>query len=1445
MAICGVVGAQQPASTLPVRLNLSWSSESPHLWQGQISLSGGFFWNSIPLHSDRGASATFQRTGENNGILRFTSSEPTRFCGAQTTAVLPQDGSLQLTLQADNGQPISRSVRVSEILNAPVQLALGEKGIRLFIQRAPGDTIPLSVSRAGGEQFARGGSSYARNASPSMVFDPDETLIIGLFTRYLRKTGSEQSFHLSLLSGQSDVPIWKTTVELNETADTPARLDVEVPLKGIIGPFRVKIDLVTPAAKSRYQLLGQRDKTDTVLDSRTIQGVVVEPPVEGAKIDRIAELRGKLLETVDPTNPTWWQIFSKNKLLSGPTIDRNSVKLPESLREREPTFRGQEPSTPHWPSEIPGKEYFDGLRAKIPSVQIDAPWGQWESFWQHSLGSGHLTTRKIGHDNFAQLGPLANSHLQAWEAYTIPIKEPGKAHLLEVDYPADQPMALGVSIVEPSVTGGVFPRTIDGGVVVSSSEISDRLSGRVLRYQLLFWPKTMTPTILMTAPQNGLPAIYGRIKIYRARDQWEPRPASRGREFTAVITRPTLCDQFSAPRQKGTPDASGTSDVTGVEDWNSFNAASTRLTQYLNAAGYNSLIMSVAADGSALYPSEILRPNPKFDGGIFLPNGEDPVRKDVPELIFRQFNQRGMTFIPMLDLNAPLPELEENAEGEELFWVGKDGKRLEITTPDGRVTPYNILHPKVQEAVLRAVVEPLLRYGHHPSFGGIALELSDTGPMLLPNDPTYGLDDTVYSQFVGDLLAGTAVPVELKNALIAAASSRDAGRYARRAALLQENILLYWLSWRANRVHSLCEKIAATVKHIRPDARLRLVWTASPRDGFAASIFASPQWRAASRRDAMIRSGYDPKLYTDDDSIVLYRPGRVAGGDALQVLESSDAQSYDSLALYPQGENGGFLRGTYFHHDSEPRRMTSFDTASPFRPTVTALETLLVPSEEENLRRFAHQLAVADTLSFAEGGRMLPLGGEDSLAEWIDVWRELPNQPFQTYTPARGENSESSRQGNASESLQTSIQPVVVRTLQTNEGRWIYLLNDAPYHCGVHLKINSEAGSPYETFVGDRAAAEAESSGGKISWQLSLRPYDLVAMRVADPNSVISSIQVNRPDEICSAGGRLQRAIEKAADRIQIASSGIRIEVDNSGFNLAITQESDDDAVPDGKKSSRLGLDISYVNILKKNTPQHASESESEIPGWEVLNQGTDGVILDNTTAQEGDTSLRLKSVSLPVATKSHTFTPPVSGRLFVNIACGVPEGIKELPLYISLTGRRGEKEWTRTIQAGPALLQSIERKLASGQAVSINGIVWIREVLLFDSLPIDGLEQTSLRFDLTGPGIVWLDDMRLYDTVLLRSEQDELGKNIAAAARACSESRFADAMAFLELPAVEVLTRCVPEESLASAPPRPEYVRFDQQPPTVAARTTSQPDTDADTDPEEKKNFFKRILPW
>src|SRR5262249_59643454 len=92
--------------------------------------------------------------------------------------------------------------------------------------------------------------------------------------------------------------------------------------------------------------------------------------------------------------------------------------------------------------------------------------------------------------------------------------------------------------------------------------------------------------------------------------------------------------------------------------WHTFFQGGTRLVQYLRHVGYNALMLSVFADGSTIYPSQILEPTPRYDTGVFFATGQDPGRKDAVELLFRLFDREALVLIPALHFASPLPGLE-------------------------------------------------------------------------------------------------------------------------------------------------------------------------------------------------------------------------------------------------------------------------------------------------------------------------------------------------------------------------------------------------------------------------------------------------------------------------------------------------------------------------------------------------------------------------------------------------------------------------------------------------------------------------------------------------------------------------------------------------------------------------------------------------------------------
>ncbi len=244
-----------------------------------------------------------------------------------------------------------------------------------------------------------------------------------------------------------------------------------------------------------------------------------------------------------------------------------------------------------------------------------------------------------------------------------------------------------------------------------------------------------------------------------------------------------------------------------MDDWTTFYQASTRLVEYLNHVGYNGLMLSVVADGSSIYPSQHLQPTPRHDTGAFFASGQDPLRKDALELLLRVFDREGLRLIPAIQFSHALPEIEALRHGDAappgiewigsdgLPWVGKQRERAEQTPS------YNPLDPRVQQAMLNVVRELAQAYGDHPSFAGIALQLSSESYAVLPT-PDGGYDDETVARFNHDMRMDT--PGDGPN------------RFAQRARYLNGSAKTAWYTWRANQLaafhHRLQEEIAACAR---------------------------------------------------------------------------------------------------------------------------------------------------------------------------------------------------------------------------------------------------------------------------------------------------------------------------------------------------------------------------------------------------------------------------------------------------------------------------------------------------------------------------------------------------------------------------------------------------------------------------------------------------------
>ncbi|HWC89559.1 MAG TPA: family 10 glycosylhydrolase, partial [Pirellulales bacterium] len=463
-------------------------------------------------------------------------------------------------------------------------------------------------------------------------------------------------------------------------------------------------------------------------------------------------------------------------------------------------------------------------------VEIDpANPHSWERFTQlisngrkEPLGSGDAA--RWDHPQLGSLVQLGSTkEATGWEAYPLPIPSAGQPHVLEIEYPSDVPQTLGISLVEPNAAGAVMPIGLDSGVYVSDEDA--QRPSELLKHRIVFWPKTKLPIVLVTNRRHNSRAVFGKIRVLSisagrrrlvrsdssevtlGRAFAKDAPAG-GRLIAGYLERPLFTENFSAPESL---DAFS---HRSLDDWNTFYLGACRLVEYLNYAGYNGLMLTVAADGSTIYPSRQIESTPRHDTGVFFANGQDPIRKDVLELLFRLFDREGLALVPSVQFSAPLAELERWRHEAEttptgLEWIGADGtsRASHMRLHQGLGPYYNPLNPRVQQAMLGVISELVDRYGAHASLRGVGVQLSADGYAQLPGSDGSFDDDTI-ERFERE--AKVEVP------------GKGPERFAARGRYLTGPGSQAWLAWRADNMSDLFRRMSQVIAGSHKDAQLYL-----------------------------------------------------------------------------------------------------------------------------------------------------------------------------------------------------------------------------------------------------------------------------------------------------------------------------------------------------------------------------------------------------------------------------------------------------------------------------------------------------------------------------------------------------------------------------------------------------------------------------------------------
>jgi hypothetical protein len=302
-------------------------------------------------------------------------------------------------------------------------------------------------------------------------------------------------------------------------------------------------------------------------------------------------------------------------------------------------------------------------------------------------------------------------------------------------------------------------------------------------------------------------------------------------------------------------------------------------------------------------------------------------------------------------------------------------------------------------------------------------------------------------------------------------------------------------------------------------------------------------------------------------------------------------------------------------------------------------------------------------------------------------------------------------------------QPLTIRRLAEADRTRLYVANDSPWAIEATLTFESE-----EAFkITQLSTGEAIGSDEDPSWQLSVPPYDVAICTLSAPD-------VRVADVVTEVAEELIYLLETEIDKLDRHLSRMR-----------------------------------PWKVLK-NASFEPVNGGANLAEWH-LSQGVDQrVTVDTTQAAEGKRSLLMKSRTPagryrgPVAWfRSQDLPTPASGRLAVQAQVRFADGAQQPRLRLVVEGQADGKQFKKQAEYG-----------GDQDLSTLNG-QWQKVGMLVDDLPNGEIKNLRVGVDLQGTGQVWVDDMRLFDVWLTRSEATHVSEQLRLASVSLAEGRFQD----------------------------------------------------------------------
>lgn len=727
---------------------------------------------------------------------------------------------------------------------------------------------------------------------------------------------------------------------------------------------------------------------------------------------------------------------------------------------------------------------------------------------------------------------------------------------------------------------------MDSGVSVPQYVGNGGTDEAWLTHSFHIWPEDNPGQILVSNMNPLVQAQLGNIKFEAGPERLKSDESAfeNSRAETGVLRRERMAF-LESPDFSGLFQAQRTMDPqTGqaLDDWNTFHSSIDRLTQYLKANFYDGAFVTIAADGSAIFPSFGLAPGPRFDSGVFSSQGCDPIQKDVVELMLRMFDREGLKLVPVLTLNSSLQQLESMRESDLMSFdlVNFEGQPVDFNR--SQLPIYNPLDRTLQGVCSQSIARFASRYRNHRSFGGLALSCRPDCCTLLPGT-RHGFDRTTMQRFTQSKNIDPA-SFELNELLV-----NDPSNETRSA----------WLTWRSEQMAQWYSDLAVSIRSEVHHRLYLLPIDINKKKAFVSAMSPSLH-RSGDFNNVMQSIGLNLDANATQNGVVVLAPKQIAPGFSLAQnrIELNIEQSRNAEQFLAE-KTGGSL----FTHRGNWRRVDSGDSTVEG----STREQLFTIAGDANRRRYIEAIRKFDSRLFVDGGQSLSFGGESNIEPIVRILRQLPAQPFNDIGDA-------------------DSGPVCMRQLSVEGQNYFYAVNDSPWPVEVTawlgqkqlpqvLQASSNSNgkaAPLTTFSGEEVVLEQQN--GRTVVRMFLEPWSMFA-GTSQTNSAfnpyaIESFDVSLPEQLDS---QLRKRLHQLKSKLakaktakpvsQLLNGSFESFVDpnRSGWEFGNHEQANFDLDSSNARDGRTSLSMQTEGKpvwIRSNTMQHSETGRISVSAW-------------------------------------------------------------------------------------------------------------------------------------------------------------------------------------------------------------------------------------------------------